>query len=142
MWIDASTFIALDMELRRLVGPIKTTAVAEVIGPARAGLEEAISRGHVEVVDVEGAIEGLGAEAGLIIAGDVLVLDDLAARREAKARGLRVTGLLGLLIHGARTGRVEALAVLERLLKSDFRMSAELYARCRAELEDAGRPSP
>jgi hypothetical protein len=92
-----------------------------------------------------GDIPGLGpGESSTILAAtklDVLILDDRAARLDAKARGLRVTGLLGLLVRGARSRRIEAreaVATLEALAKGPFRMTAELYAWARTELENTG----
>ncbi len=70
---------------------------------------------------------------------DNLVLDDLLARRTAIVRGRNVTGLLGILLAGARTGRLgreEALRVLEKLVRSDFRMSTSLYVEIRKRIEE------
>jgi len=69
---------------------------------------------------------------------DLILLDDAAARRVAAARGLRVTGLLGVLVEGATRGLVDLPDALDRLRQTNFRASPELL---KTVLERAKPPS-
>jgi uncharacterized protein len=151
---DASTLIALAMAgrlhmLRAICSrvycaePVLKEALAE--RPGAHAIRDALKAGWLVRTKESGDIPGLGpGESSTILAAtklDVLILDDRAARLDAKARGLRVTGLLGLLVRGARSRRIEAreaVATLEALAKGPFRMTAELYAWARTELENTG----
>jgi predicted nucleic acid-binding protein len=152
---DASTVIALATAGRLHVlqtlcsrvhcsGAVLEEALVEK--PGADAIRAALKAGWLVRLKATGDIPGLGpGEASTILVAtkdDVLILDDRAARLDAKARGLRVTGLLGLLVQGARSGRVDrrdALATLEALAKGPFRMTAELYAWAQRELENAAR---
>ena len=141
--VDASTLIALAscgrLDLLRQINKTLPTTVAVadealVDRPGSAAIREAINAGWIKVLQAEGEIVGLGrGEASLIAsakAGDVLVLDDRAARLEAKSRSLPMTGLLGLIVHGARTKKLqkqEARLAIDDLAAGNFRMSADLY---------------
>jgi predicted nucleic acid-binding protein len=60
---------------------------------------------------------------------DRVVLDDMEARRCAKAMGLRVIGTLGMVARAKRMGRIElASPVIDRLRKSGLYVSEELVA--------------
>ncbi len=63
--------------------------------------------------------------------GDVfLILDEAEARAIARAEGLNFTGTIGLIVFACETGRIsreEAVDIVKRLARSDFRMSVELY---------------
>lgn len=69
----------------------------------------------------------MGEAACLALAlarGQVLVTDDLAARRIAKARGVAVTGTLGILIASVRDGTLalaEANALLAGMIEARYR---------------------
>lgn len=60
------------------------------------------------------------------LGADLVLLDDKAARTAAKARSLRVTGLLGVLKEGAAQGSLDLVDSLERLRQTNFRASPEL----------------
>lgn len=67
---------------------------------------------------------------------DLLLIDERAGRDTAKSRGLRVTGLLGLLAEAKHRGFITRLApVIEEVRAADFRISDELVRRV---LEQAG----
>jgi predicted nucleic acid-binding protein len=56
--------------------------------------------------------------------GDLLPIDEKRGRREAKRRGLRTTGTLGVLLSAADSGLFDADAAYRRLLKeTSFRTS-------------------
>jgi predicted nucleic acid-binding protein len=60
------------------------------------------------------------------VAADLVLLDEKAARRVATDRGLRVTGLLGVLSEAASRGLVDLAAAIDRLRTTNFRCSAAL----------------
>lgn len=62
------------------------------------------------------------------LAADVILIDERAARRRAAERGLRVTGLLGVLLDGASRGLVDLAEALERLRGTTFRLDPDLAA--------------
>jgi predicted nucleic acid-binding protein len=100
----------------------------------------------VEVINYEGDASelrkfGLGlGEASLLLAArreDRLVLDEPNARRFAESKGLRFTGLIGLLVAAVKTKRLErekAVDVLKKLARSDFRLSSDLLLWAEAEI--------
>jgi predicted nucleic acid-binding protein len=52
---------------------------------------------------------------------DMILLDEKAARRVAATRGLRVTGILGVLGEAATRGLVELASAIDRLRMTSFR---------------------
>lgn len=152
-WVDASTLIALDAagelsllrELLRRVTITEEVAAEVFIGRESRALREA--RGDwIEVVEVRGDRRrwqalGLGrGEASLFLtpSRDRLVLDEVPARTVAEAEGREYVGLLGLLAGGVRRGVVpasRAREVLQRLVRSGFRISTDLYEALLQELE-------
>jgi predicted nucleic acid-binding protein len=146
VWVDASTLIALESigeirVLRDLLGRIAITpSIAEEVFTGRESSPLREARGSwIEVVDVRGDRKrwtalGLGiGEASLFLTpkGDRLVLDESLARTVAEAEGREYTGLLGLLLAGVDAGTIPASRardILEKLARSSFRMSADLYA--------------
>ncbi len=56
----------------------------------------------------------------------VLVIDERKGRQEAIRRGIRITGVLGVLNDAARGGLVDLSAALERLGKTNFRAAPAL----------------
>jgi uncharacterized protein len=84
-----------------------------------------LDRGEIAVLSV--ALEHPGA---------TVVLDDLAARREADRLKIEETGTLGLLLMGKELGIVPSVyAVLETLRQQGMRLSHEVI---RAVLDEAG----
>jgi predicted nucleic acid-binding protein len=61
-----------------------------------------------------------------VVQADIVLLDEKAARRVAADRGLRVTGTLGVLGEAATRGRVDLIAAIELLRKTNFRYSPAL----------------
>jgi predicted nucleic acid-binding protein len=57
---------------------------------------------------------------------DVLLLDELAARKLAMKRGHKVAGLLGLLVEAADAGFLDLDTALSRLRQTNFRASPAL----------------
>jgi len=67
-----------------------------------------------------------------------LLIDERLGRRAAKRRGLRMTGILGLLLAAKRQGLISAVRpVLDRLLsEANFRISNQLYVETLAIAEE------
>ena len=154
---DASTLIGLASAgafdlLRRLFGQVAVTSTVrdEVLaGGERPGVRElarAIRDGWIKVVRVQPIAEvAVNLDAGeastLTLAiehsGSSLVLmDETIGRSYTRARGIRVTGLVGVLLASKREGLVPSVRpFLERLEKSNFRLSEEFVLTI---IEEAG----
>ena len=70
----------------------------------------------------------------------LVILDDGAARLEAKARGLRVVGTVGILLMADGRGMVVFPEALDALLATGFRLRSSEYRRV-MEVWQASRPS-
>lgn len=101
----------------------------DVRTPAQSQLTERL----VRVLDAgEAAAIGLCRELG----ADLLLCDDLEARRIAVGEGIRVVGTLGLLLRGKRAGLLDAVEpTLSAMIALGLRVSLELVD---ATLELAG----
>lgn len=62
---------------------------------------------------------------------DLVLLDERPARRAAETLGLRVMGLLGILDEAAHRGHLDFSSALDRLVATDFYLSAQLLASFR-----------
>jgi uncharacterized protein len=103
------------------VQPLTSSIRADVVRP---------SLGHGEREALSLAVE---------LAADWLILDDLAARRVARALQLRVTGTLGVLLASKRRGLIPLIRPsLDRLVEQSFFLSPQLYAEL---LDVAGEAS-
>ncbi len=82
-------------------------------------LEQTLDRGESE-----------GISLSLELSADVLLMDEIKGRDEARARGLRVVGLLGVLVQARRAGLVPVLSPLLRRLRHEvgFYISEQLEA--------------
>jgi len=71
-----------------------------------------------------------GEKAAILLAetieADIVLLDEKAARRVAADRGLRVTGILGILGEAATRRLVELAPAIDRLRMTSFRASPAL----------------
>jgi hypothetical protein len=156
---DASPLSALTsighLDLLRL---LYTTVVvppavhAEVMaGPAAPAVARASSWLTVQapsdtslVTSLVGKLDEGEAEAitlALEVHADLLLIDERLGRREATRRGVRVIGVLGVLVEAKARSFIEALApVLDDLVAGgSFRVAPELLARV---LEVAGERGP
>jgi predicted nucleic acid-binding protein len=65
----------------------------------------------------------------LELGADVLILDDLPARRLAISLGIPVIGTLGLLLRAKRRGLIpQVLPLMEELQEQDFHISERLFS--------------
>jgi predicted nucleic acid-binding protein len=70
------------------------------------------------------------------LSADLVMLDDLAARRVAQARNLPVIGLLGILKAASKRDLLDLREALTRLQKTSFRMSIDLVNQLLAEIDE------
>lgn len=161
---DASTLILLarigHLELlREAVGErevwIPEAVTWELQVPGKPGVEalEKALNDWIRVVRVQDQkrVEGLPKRLGRVereaIAlavehGAVLLSDDRAARREAQRQGVKVTGLLGVLLIAKGRGVIpEVKPMLDELIAGGFRLAPDLH---KSVLREAGelRPEP
>lgn len=154
--VDSSTLIALarigKLDLLRTVFKeiFITTAIRQEIlkeeSPDAEAFKEAINQ-WIRVIDYKGnPVElrkyGLGAgEASLFLVAephDRLILDEANARRFAESKGLKFTGLIGLIVAAVKSNIIpgkDALETINKLATGDFRISPELYLWAREEIE-------
>ena len=72
---------------------------------------------------------GEAAAIGLCLElrADLLLCDDLEARRVAAAQGIRIVGTLGILVRGKRAGLLDAVRpIMEAMVGMGLRVSADL----------------
>lgn len=73
----------------------------------------------------------------LEMADSVIILDDNKARKIAESLGLNVTGTIGIIIKAKLSGIIPSVKpFLEKIKKTDFRMSAELENQALKEAEE------
>lgn len=130
--------------LRALYGEIiiPPAVRAEAQDPTvNAALEAALAAGWVKIMAPRDllAVQILrrdldpGESEALVVAqenhAELVIVDDLDARRMARALGLTFVGTLGVLLAAKLANHIPAVKpLIERLRLSDFRMSAELCA--------------
>lgn len=73
------------------------------------------------------------------LGADLVLLDEFAGRRIAKTRGLRITGLLGILDQAATRGLIEIEPVVNRLEATNFYVSPRLLQQPRAKHRDRSK---
>jgi len=157
--VDSSTIIALarigGLELlKSTFGKVYVTKSIEreILNPGHpdtAVIEKALGD-WIVTVTVKGNEAryrklGLGSgEASLFLTGkeDVLVVDELNARKLAESEGRAFTGLLGLILAAVEErilDRERALSMVDRLSDSSFRMSAQLYREMVRRIAEIGK---
>lgn len=68
----------------------------------------------------------------------LLLIDEKEGRAEARRRGLRITGLLGVIRDAALSGYIDFEETIGRLKRTDFRLSSEIEAIVRAQYKSGG----
>ena len=77
--------------------------------------------------EVLGTGEAAAIGLCLELRAELLLCDDLGARRLAAAQGIRVVGTLGLLVRGKRAGLLDAVRpILEAMVAMGLRVSPDL----------------
>jgi predicted nucleic acid-binding protein len=69
------------------------------------------------------------------IPDSLLLIDDRDGRKEAKRRGLRISGLLGVIRNAALAGYLDFDDAMNKLKATDFRLSAEVEGVVRAQYD-------
>lgn len=147
--VDAGPLIAL-ARLNRLDLParffsrllVPAPVLAECVAGRRAGaelIERTVQQTPWEVVaeaeiahDQSLALSlGAGEAAAIAVAqkfpGTTLLIDDWVGRRTAAARGLRVIGVLGILVAARRQGHVDAIRpLIKKLEKTGYHLAPAL----------------
>lgn len=67
---------------------------------------------------------------------DLVLLDERDGRRVARRHDLDVTGVVGILIRGAKNGSVDLESELDALREAGFWISDDLYARVLSEVDE------
>ncbi|MFC7134991.1 MULTISPECIES: DUF3368 domain-containing protein [Salinibaculum] len=67
---------------------------------------------------------------------DLVLLDERDGRRVARRHDLEVTGVIGILLRGAKTNEVELEQELDALREVGFWISDDLYARALSEVDE------
>jgi predicted nucleic acid-binding protein len=67
---------------------------------------------------------------------DLVLLDEKDGRRVARRHGLTVTGVVGVLLKGAKAGDVELERELDALREAGFWISDDLYSEILAEVAE------
>jgi predicted nucleic acid-binding protein len=84
---------------------------------------------HNDSLDFLDRGERDGIALAQAIHADVILLDDLEARREAQIRKLYVTGTLGVLRDSAENGWINFSEAVAKLRSTNFRASPSLISR-------------
>lgn len=67
---------------------------------------------------------------------DLVLLDERDGRRVARRHGVDITGVVGILLRGAKTGEVDLEHELDALREAGFWISDDLYTRVLAETNE------
>lgn len=96
-------------------GWIKVVEIKQPIAPRI--LEKNLGNGESEAI-------GLSLELN----ADLLIIDDLAARKVAGQLGISITGVIGILLEAKKKGMIHNLKeYLDKMQKHDFRISKTTY---------------
>jgi predicted nucleic acid-binding protein len=156
IFVDSSTIIALAQigELDLLKDSFEQVFITETIEkelvmfefPENSAIKAALGQ-WITVVQTNGktdVYENFGIDRGeatlfLLPAEDVLILDDLNARRLAQVRMRKYFGLLGALVASAQAKKItrqRGLEVLDKLAEGNFRMTVTLYKEIYKKLNE------
>jgi predicted nucleic acid-binding protein len=112
--------------VRRGVGRPGQTEVAQASWISRRRIRDRTARGRLETELGHGESEAIVLAKEL--AADFVVLDDARARQIAESQGLRVSGLLGLLLLAKERGLVHAVKpILDEMVMAGFYIAETVY---------------
>ncbi len=127
-------------ELADIEPPVSGTL--EVQAAAWLEVKQVVGRNIVERLKNEVRLDSGESEAialALELGADLLLIDERRGRAEANRLGLRITGVLGILVEAKRRNLVVAVKPLMDALiaTSQFRVSSNLYAQILAIVDEA-----
>jgi len=67
---------------------------------------------------------------------DLVLLDERDGRRVARRHDLDITGVIGILLRGSKTGEIDLESELDALREAGFWISDDLYVRVLSESDD------
>jgi hypothetical protein len=131
---------AVYRELADIEPPVSGTL--EVQAAAWLEVKQVVGRNIVERLKNEVRLDSGESEAialALELGADLLLIDERRGRAEANRLGLRITGVLGILVEAKRRNLVVAVKPLMDALiaTSQFRVSSNLYAQILAIVDEA-----
>jgi predicted nucleic acid-binding protein len=85
---------------------------------------------------------GRAISLALEVRADLLLLDDLAGRHEAKARNIAVAGTLAVLLEADLRGYIDFPAAMKQLRQFGFRTSESIEASVMALYKQAKNSKP
>jgi predicted nucleic acid-binding protein len=115
---------------RELSDPLAPPAVeAWIANPPKWLLIQSVRQTSDQILDLLDP----GERAAILLAqelnADLLLLDDMKARRTAKDRGLAIAGILGILDRAATMKLIDLPATIQRLQKTSFWVSDRLFQK-------------
>lgn len=110
----------------------------------RRWVEDNLDRIEVQSVDVPDdprlALLDPGEREAIALAQQIpkslLIIDDGEGRKEALRRGIRITGLLGVIRDAGLRGHLDFEVALRKLRDTDFRLASEVEALVRQQYRD------
>lgn len=86
-------------------------------------LERVLDKGEASVIAL--ALEN---------SDSLLIIDELKGRREAKALGINITGILGILIASKKKGIIDSVSeILNEIKETNFRISEQLIKEVKSK---------
>jgi len=132
--------LAVFRELADIVPPVPGTL--EVQTATWLEVKQVVERSIVERFQTQVRLDPGESEAialALELGADLLLIDERRGRAEANRLGLKITGILGILVEAKHCNLVAAVKPLMDALiaASQFRVSANLYAQVLAIVNEA-----
>ncbi len=131
---------AVYRELADIVPPVPGTV--EVQTAAWLEVKQVVGRNFVERLQAEARLdpgESFAIALAIELGADLLLIDERRGRAEANRLGLRITGVLGILVEAKHRNLVVAVKPLidALIVTSQFRVSSNLYAQILAIVDEA-----